>query len=186
MASGPSVSVTDRINQVELADINGDTHLDLVLGSSNAQEVRFVNGAGDGTFDGGSSFFMGREVLVMSLGDVDQDGDTDAVIGRIDSILLLTGDGTGTFTAAPIIETGPLGFYLGLLDLDGDRDLDILAGENLAVWLWDGTTYVEESRYSVDVTRLGVGDFNGDGRVDAVARSGNVGRLVSLLQVPSS
>jgi uncharacterized repeat protein (TIGR01451 family) len=118
--------------------------------------------------------------LTVMLGDVDSDGDLDAVLGGRDAYPyqsrphLWLNDGRGFFN-----DSGQeFGAYTGgratLGDLDGDSDLDIfLLHYSLAeIWLNDGSGSFSDSNQSFTHEKSGVyaslGDVDGDGDLDAL------------------
>ena len=126
---------------VALGDLDDDGDLDIVLGNF-AGRFTIVTNTGTPTapmIAGATTQFFDISVGLFSaptLGDLDDDGDLDMVVGSRDSGLFkLINTGTA---AAPVFEIGglihidgidgtlPLSPALG--DLDGDGDLDIVMG----------------------------------------------------------
>ena len=114
----------------------------------------------------------------VALGDVDGDGDLDAVLTAWSNVgnRVLRNDGTGMFTAAPVPLPNPTGNSRKplLVDVDGDGDLDLLIpndGTPNRLYRNDGTGGFTDS--SVDLPQdsgrtmsFAAGDFDGDGDVD--------------------
>jgi len=132
----------DASRSLALGDLDGDGDLDLFVGSWGAAGARnppdqvWLND-GRAHFSLGSSPFSGSVEIV--LGDLDGDGDLDAVAGNHDPYsvtpgqpsVLLRNDGHGVFTA-----DGQLGGnnfqHVRLGDLNGDGNLDAV----VAQWDW--------------------------------------------------
>jgi len=177
-----------------VADFNGDTFPDLVVGvtvydPTEFGAVRVLLGDGAGNialaqninwiFEHGSS---------MVAGDVDGDGDADLVSANDADIRVRLGNGLGGFQSpARVYPAGfePSSAVLG--DFTGDGVLDIAAanwGSNDVSILrgrGDGTFETAEN-FAVGPggSGIAVGDFNGDGRPDvAAANSGS--NTVSVL-----
>ena len=115
----------------------------------------------------------------MALGDVDNDGDLDAVItnGHFQSTsyaaLIFVNDGTGQFTdsgqrLSPVRNAG-----VSLGDLDGDGDLDLALTDYMEpcqIWLNDGSGQFTDSgfRFGDDqfYRHVHLDDLDGDGDLD--------------------
>lgn len=119
---------------VELGDMDSDGDLDLVF----AGDVSLVMlNDGTGSFVQGSGFVSGDGFpdlrpdgaldLSVDLGDLDNDGDLDAILfsGEGNRVFFNEGDGTLKEGDAQGLE----GFGATLVDLDGDSDLDAVVGD---------------------------------------------------------
>ncbi len=104
---------------VTLADFDGDGVDDIAI--SNHYDVRFFYSGGGG----GGPYTTGLRPSHMGAGDVDGDGDIDAIVPNTlgDSVTLMTNMGTGAFTLT-LIATGNAPFFAAIGDLDGDGDGD--------------------------------------------------------------
>ena len=130
-----------------LADIDGDGDLDAVVGNSSGQ-LSYYENIGSATAPifiertGSSNPFDGLDVgpyVALTLGDLDRDGDLDAVMGNADGDLSYfrnTGSATTpvftarTGTANPFNRSSVDSFSIPTLaDLDADGDLDAIVGE---------------------------------------------------------
>ena len=172
---------------VALGDIDGDADLDVVVANLNnqAQTVWLNDGEGvlsthpiSPTFGLGASFDI-------ALGDLDSDGDLDAVVANyvsptmadIETVWL--NDGTGRFSphpTTPEFEGGDAqAIALGDLDRDGDLDAVVANTDNGAqtVWVNDGfgnlSAHPEDASFGAgNSTGIGLNDLDGDGDLDAV------------------
>ena len=132
----------DASRSLALGDLDGDGDLDLFVGSWGQAGAR--NPADQVWFnDGHAHFSLGSSPLAGSveivLGDLDGDGDLDAVAGNHDPYsvtpgapsVLLRNDGHGVFT--PNGQLGGNNFqHVRLGDLNGDGSLDAV----VAQWDW--------------------------------------------------
>ncbi len=130
---------------------------------------------------------LGNEVTWgVALGDIDGDGDLDAVTANFDAAAMIwLNDGKGQFSdSGQRLGTGRCEM-VAVADLDGDCALDIVLGSwdtALAVWWNDGHGVFTEGRSPSVFSRclsLGVADLNADGRPDLFV--GSPGRDFVLL-----
>ena len=172
---------------INVADVNGDGKLDLVLGgggSSTATVVALL-GNGDGTFGApivstftpaNSSSYpsTGRK---MAIGDINGDGAADLAIpdpGNTE-IYILTGNNAGSFTYSGEIFNGYFPTEAYFADLNGDKKLDLIAlgplGGDVSVYLGNGNgTFASGTNYSLGAgpSNMVLTDLDGDGHLDIV------------------
>ena len=133
----------DSTTGVVVADLNGDTWLDLVVGNVSASEPnKLYMGDGDGGFC--DSVAIGPDTdntKSVALGDVDGDGDMDLVVGNTGAFgtnqpnrlyLFIVGSGSpcnARFDGGTAIGSDTdMTDSLALGDVDGDGYLDLVAG----------------------------------------------------------
>ena len=133
----------DSTTGVVVADLNGDTWLDLVVGNVSASEPnKLYMGDGDGGFcDSVAIGPVTDNTKSVALGDVDGDGDMDLVVGNTGALgtdqpnrLYLFDVGIGSPCNAGFDGGTAIGSdtdmtdSLALGDVDGDGYLDLVAG----------------------------------------------------------
>jgi hypothetical protein len=178
-----------------MGDLDGDGDLDVFAatgtrqaGSVGALPDRVLLNDGAGAFTDSGQRLGDAESTAVALGDLDGDGDLDALAGAPNGAVVWTNQGgqqrgqPGVFSAATQRLTGVATEQVFLQDLNGDGQVDaLLAGkQEAAVWWNAGTGDLALSdlrfRYS-EPHAVGVGDFDGDGRPDIVAADGRNYRL---------
>ena len=170
--AGPFYSET-----LQAADMDGDGDNDLVV--ANGDCVWYAND-GNGVFDEFGTTIAGSAPVAawdVALGDLDGDGDIDAVPTSYEPERTgwYANDGAGQFTAMGALNEAP-GDLLALADLDGDLDLDLYQTRRNAVW-WpnDGTGHMGRAHFicvSMEyLTDVEVADMDGDGDQDVLASS---------------
>jgi hypothetical protein len=172
---------------VSLADLDGDSDLDAFV--ANAEVVTgadFVNtiwlNDGEGNFQEHPTTpsFGDGSSLDAALGDLDGDGDQDAVVaqGDGDPQTVWMNDGSGRFTAHPTTPSFGAGYSQAVVlgDLDGDGSLDaVITHEDrgMTVWLNDGSGNFRPHPFTptfggTKSWDVALGDLDGDGDLDAV------------------
>lgn len=121
---------------IAAGDLNGDSHLDIVVGNGTPGALSVLLNNGDGTFqahvdytyDGGVSDSTNSIVV----GDADGDGIADVVVGGSStSVYVVPGNGNGTLSEAGIqvLSTDfPYHYGVSIADMNSDGLPDIVAG----------------------------------------------------------
>ena len=134
---------------VALGDLDGDGDLDALVANyfDQAETVWLNNGTGSFSAHPTTPSFGGGNSYGVALGDLDGDGDLDAVVANFISQAetVWLNNGTGSFSAHPTTPSFGAGdsYGVALGDLDGDGDLDAVVANCCSqaetVWLNDGT-----------------------------------------------
>jgi hypothetical protein len=170
-----------------LGDLDGDDDLDLfaaILAPSQGKNTdpadRVLINDGSGNFTASGQRLGETDSTAVALGDLDRDGDLDALVGVESGAVVWINCGRmqdgqeGTFTISGQEFPGVQVKAVFLSDLDGDGDLDaLIAGIRKAVIWWnDGRAGFSRSRQYFHYSKrhgLAIDDFNGDGRADIFA-----------------
>jgi len=170
------------------ADFNGDGKLDLAVVNYQANTVSVLLGNGDGTFQTHTDYATGNHPFAVVAADFNGDGKIDLAIanqnltiGNADTVSILLGNGDGSFAPQTTVAVGAQPIWLASGDFNGDGKVDLITSN-----IGDGTVTVLLSNGDGTFTRidsasglfpgpnrsvLTVGDFNGDGKLDAVVSS---------------
>jgi hypothetical protein len=153
-----------------VADMNGDSKLDIVSGNTI-----YLN-------DGTANFSITRTVgigAIIAVGDMNSDGALDAVSYNG---MIAFNDGTGSFPTTRTTGTG----VRAIGDVDGDGDLDVIADVNSsgAVYLNDGAGNFNWPggvlSFGSNLGDTTLADVDGDGDYDMVVGYYNQQNLVYL------
>ena len=159
---------------IATADLTGDGNLDLVVVN---KITTILLGDGEGNFKQGSSYAISGDPLIT---DENGDGKQDLLLDGATGIVILLGNGDGTFQGIPATPfSGPSA------DVNGDGLADVIfisrpgaadAPSYVATALGrgDGTFAILNQSAALPAENaigyfLELGDFNGDGKVDAIA-----------------
>lgn len=197
-APQPPIPGSFGILSGQLADFNGDGHLDLFIGENG--QTYFFLGKGDGTFsppinpEGSIGTYFG-----ITVGDFNGDHKLDAIGANISgSIDFFPGNGQGSFSTSvsivsPIINSPQ---SVDSADFNHDGKLDLLIGSSSIASVMfgngDGTFQSDADQMvilggeqagstTIDSVNAVVADLDQDGNPDAVIMDGTSGVLTLVL-----
>ncbi|NND63194.1 MAG: T9SS type A sorting domain-containing protein [Flavobacteriaceae bacterium] len=170
-------SAAGYIQDMELVDINGDNHLDILFGGPNGI-MAWKENDGAGNFGIQNIFATGNGIFLHSA-DIDSDSDMDVIgvyTGRVTSYRNI--DGNGHFEL--IQELNPSAYFAGYviagdLNNDGHNDVVSASGDGkLAVYRNIGGTGIFEVQKIISIFRTGMispylADLDGDNDLDLMS-----------------
>lgn len=183
-----AVAIDPTPGRFAIADFNGDSKIDVVMGSYYDLAVAIHAGDGAGNF----ALLLNRSVpsapAVVAAGDLDADGKADYAVGYADGTPYEVhfGNGDGTFAATyPLSGVPTAAARMVFADLDGDNDREIIVPHyethRLTVNVNTGSrTFAPPVFYDVLPTPssgspwdIAVADVDGDGNNDVVLSLSN-------------
>lgn len=193
-APGSPIAVGPMPAKPIVADMNGDGRPDIAVPCGHGPDPKPRSGNVAVLLNLGAKGFeradvppvpVGASVPNVAVGDVDGDGDIDAVTNEHDTYLVtvLLNDGKGRWSVpGPPVKasngTSPHSHAVELADLNGDRRPDVLASNaddnTVSVLLGDGKagfTRAPGSPFSTGrhpYDEIAVADMNADGHPDAI------------------
>jgi uncharacterized protein (TIGR03437 family) len=180
---------------IAAADFNGDGIADaaVVQQSAGNGTILFLPGTATGFGSPTPITVSGLNPAAMVSGDFSGDGNTDlAVVGQTNgtapgTLAILKGNGNGTFQAPTTVPAGVTPTAMSAVDLNGDGKLDLVfsdSGPNgsgpgggiyVALNTGGGVFQAPVQVFSGIAPAFGIGDVNGDGKLDLVASSAAAG-----------
>ncbi|MBG8553832.1 FG-GAP-like repeat-containing protein [Hymenobacter guriensis] len=190
----PELAYFATTESLALADTDNDGDLDLLLFTGTKTLTVLPNDptqthpfSTDRTYEQAESEQSGR----IATGDVDNDGDVDAIITNANSsfVAVMLNQGNGRFSASSQVVAMPRISHAELADVDGDQGLDLVGisyfEQLLVVRLNTGqhsgvfSGYDDARHYAFPgpPVEMSLGDLDGDGDVDAVISSGGQSKV---------
>jgi hypothetical protein len=179
--TGPSVTVTDMVTQIAVADLDRDGDGDLVVAEYRNQRLAIYTSFSDGDVDEPEHVATRGKPTSVLAADLNGDSKIDLLANSLYKLQVFLGDGKGGVRALTAFAVGqaPDGPVVADVTGDGRKDLMfVLNDKNEFIALrgkGDGTfesLFSDESCPSPSYIRGG--DFDGDGVTDAAYVCGQV------------
>lgn len=181
------------VNDVAVADFNGDGKLDILSTNSATANITLYLGNGNGTFGTGTNTAAGVTPGSLAIADLNADTKPDVVVGSTGAgtvnVLLANATGTGFMGLTAVTVTGSTGIGdVALVDLDGNNKPDLIVTSrnqnNIAVFNGNGgTSFMNLTTYATVGTNpfgLYVADVDGNGKLDVVTANTNTNNVSVL------
>src|SRR5205823_12529178 len=167
---------------VVIADLNGDSKLDLAVANTNTSTIALLSGDAAGHFAPPLNLPVGRTPVTVLAGDFNHDSRADFISSNLDghTVSVVLGRGSGKFLDVSSIpaSAGPVQVVSTDFNQDGIADLATVNagnsqdGSTVSVFL--GRTRGRFSpqlvlKVGTDPLSLATADFNNDGMQDLVA-----------------
>lgn len=200
-APGGIVSLPPYANQLTIADFNNDGNPDVAVTLITTYQVAILLGDGTGRLSPSRNGLLPTGLAPIPIGHGDFNGDRNvdlAVCNRADGTLtVLLGDGKGNFTPGPYsyADVNCQGLAVGDFDGDGIPDLAVTSSGppqyHLDILIGDGKGGFQGGtplQFALTDNPVGValGDFNGDGRLDAAVSTDGTGYVFLGASGPSA
>ncbi|MBA3913213.1 MAG: VCBS repeat-containing protein, partial [Acidobacteriales bacterium] len=175
------------------SDVDNDGHPDLIIANSGGSSVSVLFGKGDGTFPDQTIYGVTENPDEVAVSDVNGDGKLDiASVGSFSKTAsVLINSGSRRFRTRPDLLIGLYPTPAAAGDFNNDGRDDVIVGTYVDGATSSVTTFLSQGngllkRRTTTITQyrpfLFVGDFNADGRLDALSVDlGNNGYTYALL-----
>ena len=177
-----TIAVEEEPIAIKAGDMNNDSRIDLVVTNRNSDSVSVLIARPDFSFAPARNFQSGTNgssPTGLALADMNLDGTLDVVVpnNRGSDASVLLGDGLGALFPPRVFvsDQEPLAVRVGSVNGDSVPDAVVVSrgnqGPNATILLGmgDGTMNgVEDLVTESNPSGLGVGDFDNDGRCDAI------------------
>jgi hypothetical protein len=165
------LTATGTMLAAAVGDVTGDGRPDVVtvVTTPTGYQLQLSAGLVDGSLAAATSRAIPAGSEQVALGDLDADGDADAVLSTPDGVLIFAGSPSGL--GAPSLQrTSGSAIDVEVADLTGDGVPDIVVSTTTALQVLPGTGRLSTGKARTVATgtvyRIQVGNTTGDGRLE--------------------
>ncbi len=174
---------------VACADVSGDKKADLLVNVTSANVaagIEVLLGNGDGTFQNPTTVVAGPQQTLIAVTDFNHDEQGDLVVSLGGAVQIMLNNGDGTFTAGSSsgLADGYVVDEARTADLNGDGTPDLIVSsikyQRCGIFSCNNTkvsVFLSGSKGALGAEQIaegdplvGVGDFDGDGKMDLAVR----------------
>ena len=183
---------------VVAADVNGDGIVDLVCASyaEGPGVLTVLTNNGCGGFATAASLVMGNSPRSIAAADVNGDGKVDLIcvpyFSYVNSLTVLTNNGSGGFAMASYPAVGSYPQAITVADVNGDNKVDLISangGDNTLTVVTNngsgGFVTASSSMVGINPVSIAVVDVNGDGKTDLISANAGDNTLTVLFNTPT-
>lgn len=162
-----------------IGDFNSDGRMDVAVAGTSLQVFL---GKGDGTFQPPLNYLSGTGANFVATADLNHDGKLDLAVTDLNGLFILLGNGDGTFQTPEAVATACIPTFVSIGDFNGDHKPDLLVTYSsgdcafVSIFLGNGDGSFQQTPInttpSYNPAACGVGDFNGDGKLDLALAEG--------------
>jgi hypothetical protein len=195
-AAGFAVQVTYATDggprRLASGDLDGDHAVDLVVANEDGHTLGVYLNHGDGTFAAAVTYATGTFTSGLAIADVLGDSKPDVVTTDVaGTVSMFVNSGSGVLAAPVTLATDAQPSGLAIANVAGDSKLDIVVSEQttdghleLGTFTNLGASFSTRQDYPVGGTAspasFVLGDFNGDGYLDAAFPAGVIDTIDTL------
>jgi hypothetical protein len=123
-------------SKITLADVNGNSKLDIISANQSSNTISVLLGAGNGTFGAATTIAAGRNPSSVYVSDLNADGKPDLAVGTGyvfgNSVSVLLGNGLGSFSVSATVAVGGQPQSAVANDFNGDDKIDLATANGQA------------------------------------------------------
>ncbi len=168
--------------EIEVADFDGDGHLDIATSNSQSSSISILKGTGTGCFGAPQNFPADPNIFGLAVADLNGDGKADLVAANktgSNTVSVFINNGTGFLPrvdySSGILAVGSGSITLSIGDINADNKPDLVVvndntpNGSIAILTGNGDgTFNPKVEYTTNIFpySVAIGDVDGDGFAD--------------------